>query len=94
MISKFVLHRITRCFSNYSIRKALFPRTKELILLLVRFEDWVRNDTSELGEQILKLEENYERLVNLLRGWSSPTPCFMGIFPASRPPAGIDRLSE
>jgi FkbH-like protein len=52
-------------------------------ILLVRFEDWIRNDTSELGEQILKLEENYERLVNLLWNWSSPAPCFVGIFPVS-----------
>ncbi len=70
-------------FQQLLDQDSLVSTNEGVNMILVRFEDWVRNDSSELGEQILKLEETYERLMSLLRNWNSPTPCFIGIFPVS-----------
>ena len=53
-------------------------------LLLVRFEDWIRNDPSEESELYLKLGENFDRLLEILKGRQNTSmPLFAGIFPIS-----------
>ncbi|MCE5167977.1 HAD-IIIC family phosphatase [Paenibacillus profundus] len=52
-------------------------------LLLVRFEDWLRDDRSPEPEQIKKLERALADLVEAISaGWST-RPLFAGVFPVS-----------
>ena len=54
-----------------------------LNLLLIRFEDWIRDDTSEDGAKLEKLERNFRELVQLLENKKKSIPYFVGIFPVS-----------
>ena len=49
-------------------------------LLLVRFEDWLRDARPGAGGAYL--EELYEQLCTAVSGWQGSAPLFVGIFPA------------
>lgn len=49
-------------------------------LLLVRFEDWLRD--ARPGAGVAYLEELYEQLCTAVSGWQGSAPLFVGIFPA------------
>nr|WP_278287483.1 HAD-IIIC family phosphatase [Ruminiclostridium josui] len=53
-------------------------------ILLIRFEDWLRNNMSEDAEQIKKLEENYTYLLSTLKSKAKSIPYFVGIFPVGQ----------
>lgn len=53
-------------------------------LLLVRFEDWIRNETLENDASILaNLDKNYTELVSILKDKQKNVPFFVGVFPIS-----------
>jgi FkbH-like protein len=52
-------------------------------LLLVRFEDWLRNDQSADHLKLEKLERNLDELGTALRNAPKKIPYFVGIFPVS-----------
>jgi FkbH-like protein/non-ribosomal peptide synthase protein (TIGR01720 family) len=52
-------------------------------LLLVRFEDWLRDDAGPEEEKLAKLERNYTELMELLRRKAKPVPYLVGMFPVS-----------
>ncbi|TYP76738.1 non-ribosomal peptide synthetase [Paenibacillus methanolicus] len=67
-------------------------------VLLVRFEDWLREDTLSEAQQLDKLESTYEQLVRALRNKSKTVPYFVGVFPVSThvglSDTVIDRISR
>ena len=62
---------------------SLLSKNQGLNMLLVRFEDWIRNENAGEGEQYAKLEDNFEKLVGIMQSTISSIPCFVGIFPVS-----------
>ena len=52
-------------------------------LLLVRFEDWIRDDRSAPEEQIKKIDGNFEKISAILKKKPKRAPYFIGIFPVS-----------
>ncbi|HEQ71964.1 MAG TPA: HAD-IIIC family phosphatase, partial [Spirochaetia bacterium] len=63
--------------------ESLLSRNAGVNLLLVRFEDWLRDDSSPEAEQYLKLEENYENLLRALKDNRSTAAFFVCVFPVS-----------
>ncbi|WP_242836733.1 non-ribosomal peptide synthetase [Clostridium sp. BNL1100] len=63
-------------------------------ILLIRFEDWLRNDKSGDDEQIKKLEENYRYLINILKSKAKFIPYFIAVFPVCRYSNMSQRVSE
>jgi amino acid adenylation domain-containing protein/FkbH-like protein len=66
--------------------KSLLATHGELSVLLVRFEDWLREDTSADVERVATLERTFGELVEALRGTRRSGPWLVGAFPL--PPAG------
>lgn len=52
-------------------------------IILVRFEDWVREDKSSEEEKIKKLENNFNDFIGVLENKIKEVPYFIGVFPAS-----------
>ncbi|HEX9061552.1 MAG TPA: amino acid adenylation domain-containing protein [Clostridia bacterium] len=52
-------------------------------VLLVRFEDWLRDDKSNDEEQIAKLERDFNYMLEIINIKEKNIPYFVGIFPAS-----------
>ncbi|HEX3043686.1 MAG TPA: amino acid adenylation domain-containing protein, partial [Bacillota bacterium] len=52
-------------------------------ILLVRFEDWLREDQSPEREKYRKLEQNYADLMEIIRNKPKTIPYFIGVFPVS-----------
>nr|WP_276207677.1 type I polyketide synthase [Paludifilum halophilum] len=52
-------------------------------LLMVRFEDWLRDDSSEEQVQCRKLERNFKELVDILERKDPTVPYFVAVFPVS-----------
>ncbi|WP_068774982.1 type I polyketide synthase [Paenibacillus sp. FJAT-26967] len=52
-------------------------------LLLIRFEDWLRDDRSSEAEQIKKLERALADLLQALSAGQRSNPLFAGVFPVS-----------
>lgn len=52
-------------------------------LLLVRFEDWLRDDRSPEDKQIKKLERAFSDLAQALSAMKGARPLFAGVFPVS-----------
>ncbi len=52
-------------------------------LLLIRFEDWIRNDSSDTKNKIVKLEKNYSDLINALQNKEKMVKYFVAVFPAT-----------
>ncbi|HEX3048325.1 MAG TPA: condensation domain-containing protein, partial [Bacillota bacterium] len=52
-------------------------------ILLVRFEDWLREDQSPEREKYRKLEQNYADLMEAIRNKPKTIPYFIGVFPVS-----------
>jgi amino acid adenylation domain-containing protein/FkbH-like protein len=63
--------------------QSLISTNKGLNILLVRFEDWIRNDETVENEQYIKLEENFEKLIRILENHPGKTLYLVGIFPVS-----------
>lgn len=62
---------------------SLISKNDGINLLLVRFEDWIRDDASANEEKIRKLNENYNNILCLLRGKKKAIPYIVGICPMS-----------
>ncbi|HEX2926935.1 MAG TPA: amino acid adenylation domain-containing protein [Ruminiclostridium sp.] len=60
---------------------SLISRNDGANILLVRFEDWLRNDMSGEESQISKLESNFRDLVEFLKAKKKEIPYFVGVFP-------------
>ncbi|HEX3046892.1 MAG TPA: condensation domain-containing protein [Bacillota bacterium] len=52
-------------------------------LLLIRFEDWIRDGRSTGRETYQKLEQNYTDIIGILKNKPKNAPHFIGIFPVS-----------
>jgi tyrocidine synthetase-3 len=52
-------------------------------LLLVRFEDWIRDINAPDAEKCEKLETDFKRLVKIIENKNLTSPYFVGIFPTS-----------
>ncbi len=63
-------------------------------ILLIRFEDWLRNDMSGDAEQIKKLEENYSYLISILKSKVKLIPYFVAVFPVCQYSNISQRVSE
>ncbi len=53
-------------------------------IMLIRFEDWLRNNMSDDAEQIKKLEENYSNLLTIFKSKAKRIPYFVAVFPVCR----------
>jgi iturin family lipopeptide synthetase A len=62
---------------------SLISKNSGLNVLLIRFEDWIREDKSDDEVKIEKLERNYQELLKILRIKKKIIPYFIGIFPVS-----------
>ncbi|MGG0537714.1 HAD-IIIC family phosphatase [Priestia aryabhattai] len=53
-------------------------------LLLIRFEDWIREDLSARDEVIFtKIKRTYNEFISIIKTKHKPTPYFIGVFPIS-----------
>lgn len=52
-------------------------------LLLIRFEDWIRNDTHSDVEKCKKLERNFTECIEILKNQERNTSYFVALFPIS-----------
>ena len=52
-------------------------------LLLIRFEDWIRDEPSDQEVKLQKLERNFSDLLELLKSKKKNVPYFVGVFPVS-----------
>ncbi|MCK5058685.1 MAG: HAD-IIIC family phosphatase, partial [Candidatus Aminicenantes bacterium] len=63
--------------------ESLLSTNKGINLLLIRFEDWVR-DLQLPDEEICdKLEDDFNRLVKIIKEKPKPAPYFVGLFPTA-----------
>ncbi|MCP4146321.1 MAG: HAD-IIIC family phosphatase, partial [bacterium] len=63
-------------------------------LLLVRFEDWLRDDQLSDGERCEKLGRNFDQITALLRSKPREAPYFAGVFPVARHMNYSPRITE
>ncbi|MRN57056.1 non-ribosomal peptide synthetase [Paenibacillus monticola] len=64
--------------------KSLLSTNKGVNALLVRFEDWIRDDTSSDDARCRSLEANYEQLTVILKQKTFQAPLLVALFPVSR----------
>lgn len=63
-------------------------------LIMVRFEDWLRDDLSETEIKLEKLERNFKEFTGLLENKEKAVPYFVGIFPISSHLALLPEIVE
>jgi tyrocidine synthetase-3 len=77
---------------------SLISNNSGMNVLLVRFEDWIRDDAAADGEKCKKLTNNFNDLVDILMNKKKTVPYFVGVFPESTHlslgPAVMDYLQE
>lgn len=71
-------------FQELLAQDSLISTNTGVNLLLVRFEDWIRNDNSNNREKLKKLENNYTQLTEALKTRLNSVPCFIVLFPVSQ----------
>ena len=71
-------------FQELLDQDSLISTNTGINLLLVRFEDWIRNDNSKNREKLKKLENNYTQLIEALKSRLHSAPCFIALFPVSQ----------
>ncbi|NLD26704.1 MAG: HAD-IIIC family phosphatase, partial [Acholeplasmataceae bacterium] len=70
-------------FQELLNQESLISRNKGLNLLMIRFEDWLRYDSLTVEDRIIKLEQNYLNLVEILRNKEKLVPYLICCFPVS-----------
>jgi amino acid adenylation domain-containing protein/FkbH-like protein len=80
-------------FQQLLDEQSLISNNTGINLLLIRFEDWIRESilnagpagvTEQVEEQLRnKLEEEFRRLETVFSAWKKNAPCLVGIFPVS-----------
>lgn len=77
-------------FASYNqvFQELLDPKSRVSVntganIILVRFEDWIRDDQSADSVLSDKLERNYKELVEIIQNKEKPVPYLVGIFPVS-----------
>ncbi|MCX7922788.1 MAG: HAD-IIIC family phosphatase [Clostridia bacterium] len=70
-------------FQELLDEKSLISSNKGANILLVRFEDWIRDDRSSEDEQIRKIDSSFNDLVSMLKSKIKKIPYFIGVFPVS-----------
>ena len=70
-------------FQELLNEESLLSRNRGINLLLVRFEDWLRDDTSSEEEQYRKLEKHFENMLTALKGKKGRAVWFACIFPVA-----------
>ncbi|UED72201.1 non-ribosomal peptide synthetase [Brevibacillus sp. DP1.3A] len=63
--------------------KSLLSTNKGVNVLLIRFEDWIRNDVSSDDARCRSLEANYEQLTGILKQKTFHAPLLVALFPVS-----------
>ncbi|MCP4176265.1 MAG: amino acid adenylation domain-containing protein [bacterium] len=66
-------------FQQLLDHKSLLNEDQSINIILIRFEDWLRDDTTSISEKIAKLKRNYNELLNILESRIHLT--FLGMFP-------------
>ncbi|MCU0287997.1 MAG: HAD-IIIC family phosphatase, partial [Acidobacteria bacterium] len=61
----------------------LLAANKGINLVLVRFEDWIRDSSKPAEEKIRIVREHFDQLVEILRKKQEGSPYFVGIFPTA-----------
>lgn len=61
----------------------LISQNSGVNLLLIRFEDWIRDDSSDTKNKIVKLEKNYSDLINSLQNKEKIVKYFVAVFPVA-----------
>ncbi|RKP54146.1 amino acid adenylation domain-containing protein [Cohnella endophytica] len=62
---------------------SLLSGNKGANVLLIRFEDWLRDDLTTEDHQLEQLDNTYAQLVTAIREKYKPVPYFVGLFPIS-----------
>jgi tyrocidine synthetase-3 len=60
---------------------SLVSKNSGMNVLLVRFEDWIRDDDAADEEKCKKLARNFSELVDILMDKKKTVPYFVGVFP-------------
>lgn len=63
--------------------ESLLSSNKGINLLLIRFEDWMRNDNSDDSDKCKLLEDNFQKLLKAFSERHGKSPHIVGIFPVS-----------
>ena len=70
-------------FQELLAEDSMLSLNNGLNILLVRFEDWIRDDASTDREKYKKLEKNYSTLLDILKNKHKSAPYLIGIFPVA-----------
>ena len=70
-------------FQELLAEDSMLSLNNGLNILLVRFEDWIRDDVSTDREKYKKLEKNYSTLLDILKSKHKSAPYLIGIFPVA-----------
>lgn len=62
---------------------SVISRNTGINLLLIRFEDWIRDNDSSASHKIANLKENFAQLLEILKSRKHSTPYFVAVFPIS-----------
>ncbi len=62
---------------------SLMSKNNGLNLLLVRFEDWIRDASGDDNTLCALLDDNFNRLVEALKHWGAKAPWFAAVFPVA-----------
>ncbi|GAX60251.1 nonribosomal polyketide synthase protein [Candidatus Scalindua japonica] len=62
---------------------SLISTTDGVVLLLIRFEDWIRNDQTPDAERCKKIERNFLELTETLKNKKKSASYFVAVFPVS-----------
>ncbi len=60
---------------------SIICKNTDLNLMLVRFEDWIRDLEASEEEKLEAIENNYKKLTEIIK--TKETPCITGVFPVS-----------
>ncbi|WP_166695596.1 non-ribosomal peptide synthetase [Bacillus cereus] len=70
-------------FQELLDEQSLFSTNKGINALLVRFEDWIRDDFSSDTDRCNSLEKNYQLLTGIMKQKSFKVPLLVVLFPVS-----------
>lgn len=70
-------------FQELLDKESLVSKNLGLNLILIRFEDWIRNINGNDKEKCLMIKDSYNKLIMALKGLKSRAFNFVGIFPVS-----------
>ncbi len=70
-------------FQELLDRSSFLSTNRGINLLLIRFEDWIRDSSAGDNDACRKLEINFEKLIKILEHKDKKVPYLLGVFPVS-----------